>query len=701
MPSYNYIYMSIIQNIRERGTWIIFSIIAIALIAFILQDGVGRKGGNNITVLGKVNGQAINKIDFDEKLEIQLQNYASQGVKREQLIGYLWNQEVDRLLLKDEENKLGLSVGTKELTDVLFGNESPFKQEFTDPATGEFKINDAKQTVAQIKKSKNIEQIKQIEKVYIEPSIENRLRYKYQALVVKGVQVPKWLAEKQYTDANSIASFSFVGIPYSTIVDADIKVSDEEIASYLKENAASYQVEETSRSISFIGFSAAPTSADSMAARNDIESYKQDFKNSTETGIYLNKVGTEIPYYDSYISKKSLQIPQKDSVLSVGVGGVYGPYVDGTNYTIAKVLGVKQWPDSASVRHILIATMNPQNGQQVREDSVAKKLADSISLAIRGGASFEEMVIKYSDDAGSKANGGKYEMFPQAKMVPAFNDFSFDNPVGAKAVVKTDFGYHYMEILKQTAKGPAYKIAYLSKMIMPSNETINAASTAAAQFASVSKDIKSFNAAAVKLNKQAIPSSGIKANDFDIPGIGTSRNIVRWVYENDVNDVSEPFELGDNYVVAVITSEEKEGLATVSAARPQVEGVIRDKKKAEKIKATIKGKTLEAIATDAKTIVQRVDSIGFNFSMISGIGNEPKLVGAAFNKALINKISNPIAANTGVYSVSVNGITAKQAEQDPSFFKDELLERIRGMMFRSSTAFKKIAKIEDNRSKIF
>jgi len=693
--------MSIIQNIRERGTWIIFSIIAIALIAFILQDGVGRKGGNNITVLGKVNGQAINKIDFDEKLEIQLQNYASQGVKREQLIGYLWNQEVDRLLLKDEENKLGLSVGTKELTDVLFGNESPFKQEFTDPATGEFKINDAKQTVAQIKKSKNIEQIKQIEKVYIEPSIENRLRYKYQALVVKGVQVPKWLAEKQYTDANSIASFSFVGIPYSTIVDADIKVSDEEIASYLKENAASYQVEETSRSISFIGFSAAPTSADSMAARNDIESYKQDFKNSTETGIYLNKVGTEIPYYDSYISKKSLQIPQKDSVLSVGVGGVYGPYVDGTNYTIAKVLGVKQWPDSASVRHILIATMNPQNGQQVREDSVAKKLADSISLAIRGGASFEEMVIKYSDDAGSKANGGKYEMFPQAKMVPAFNDFSFDNPVGAKAVVKTDFGYHYMEILKQTAKGPAYKIAYLSKMIMPSNETINAASTAAAQFASVSKDIKSFNAAAVKLNKQAIPSSGIKANDFDIPGIGTSRNIVRWVYENDVNDVSEPFELGDNYVVAVITSEEKEGLATVSAARPQVEGVIRDKKKAEKIKATIKGKTLEAIATDAKTIVQRVDSIGFNFSMISGIGNEPKLVGAAFNKALINKISNPIAANTGVYSVSVNGITAKQAEQDPSFFKDELLERIRGMMFRSSTAFKKIAKIEDNRSKIF
>ena len=694
--------MSIIQNIRERGAWIIFGIIAIALIAFILQDGIGRKrGASDISTLGKVNGQVINKIEFEEKLDVQLQNYAAQGVKREQLLGFLWSQEVDRLLVKSEEEKLGLSVGTKELSEVLFGNESPFKQEFTDKTTGEFKVNDAKQAVAQIKKSKNADQIKQIEKIYIEPSVENRIRNKYQVLVIKGVQVPKWLSEKQFAETNAIASISFVGIPYTTIVDSTIKVSDDDIATYLKENAAAYQVEEGSRAISFIGFSAAPAAQDSVSARQEIEALKQDFKNTTDAAKYLNKVGSEIPYYDSYISKKSLQIPQKDSVLNVGVGGVYGPYVDGRNFTIAKVLGVKQWPDSASVRHILIATVNPQTGQQIREDSVAKKLADSISLAIKGGASFESMVATYSDDAGSKATGGKYEMFPQAKMVPAFNDFSFDNPVGTKSVVKTDFGYHYMEVLKQTAKGPAYKIAYLSKMVMPSNETINAASTAAAQFASSSKDVASFNANAVKLAKQVIPATGIKANDFDIQGIGTARNIVRWAYEKDVNTVSEPFELGDNYIVAVITSEEKEGLASVAAARPQVEGIIRDKKKAEKIKATIKGTTLDAIAANANAIVQRADSIGFNFAMITGLGNEPKLVGAAFNKALLNKVSEPIFANTGVYTISVNGISAKQAQQDPLFFKDELLERTRSVMFRSISSLKKVAKIEDNRSKLY
>ena len=75
--------MSIIQNIREKGTWIIFGIIALALIAFILQDGIGRNNRNsNISTIATVNGDPIDKLSFDEKVDLQVQNYASQGVKR-------------------------------------------------------------------------------------------------------------------------------------------------------------------------------------------------------------------------------------------------------------------------------------------------------------------------------------------------------------------------------------------------------------------------------------------------------------------------------------------------------------------------------------------------------------------------------------------------------------------------------------------
>jgi peptidyl-prolyl cis-trans isomerase D len=692
--------MSIIQNIRDKGAWIIFTIIVIALVAFVLQDGIGKQGNTTVTDLGTVNGVSINKIDFEEKLEIQVQNYASQGVKREQLIGFLWNQEIDRILYMNEEEKAGITVGNKEITDVLFGVESPLRQEFTDPKTGEFKVNDAKQAIAQVKKSKNQEQINQIEKLYVKPSIENRLRNKYQALIVKGLQVPTWMVQKQYNELNSIANIDIVGIPYASISDSTIKVTDDEVAGYIKENPAAFQVEEASKSINYVGFSAAPTSADSASVLNTITALKEDFQAAPDAAVFLNKAGSDLPFYNSYISGKTLQVPNKEEIIAAGVGNIYGPYVDGKNYTIAKLIGVKQWPDSASVRHILIATTG-QNGQLVRDDSTAKKLIDSIKSAIAGGVSFDEMVKKYSDDAGSKENGGKYDMFPQAQMVGPFNDFSFDNSVGSKGVVKTDFGYHYMEVLKQTPRSPAYKIAYLSKAILPSSETIGVAAAAAAAFASASKDIKTFNQEAVKLNKQSFPASDIKSMDYEIPGIGESRTLVRWVYENKINAVSEPTEIGDSYFVAIITGEEKAGLASVAKVRPEVEGILRDQKKATQIKQNFKGSTIEAIAASAKTMVQPIDSINFNYSMIPGIGNEPKLVGAAFNKSFLNKPSAPIAGNAGVFVISVKSQGAKAATQDLASFESDLINRTRSVIYRTNIGLKKVAKIKDNRMKVY
>ena len=693
--------MSIIQNIRERGTWIIFTIIVIALVAFILQDGVGRQNGSNTTNLGTVNGEEIIKTEFEEKVEIQVQNYASQGIKREQIIGFLWNQEVDLLLFKSEQEKLGLSVGNKELNDVLFGNESPFRQEFTDRTTGEFKVNDARQAIAQLKKSKNTEQINQIEKFYIKPSIENRQRSKYQAIVIKGIQFPKWLADKEYTESNAISNISYVSVPYNSIIDSTIKVDNNDISSYLKENEAAYQIDETSRNISFVAFSAAPTSTDSLNAYNQVASLKDGFKNATDVSSYLNKVGTERSFENTYVSKNLIQDPQKDSIFSLPVGGVFGPYVYGKNYSIAKVIGVTQWPDSASIRQIFIATNNPQNGQPIKNDSLAKKLADSINVAIQKGASFNDLCQKYSDDQAGKQNNGKTEMFAQGQVPPIFNDFSFGNTVGTKQVIKTDVGYYIVEILKQSPRVPAYKIAYLTKPLLPSTETINAASTAAAQFATSSTDLKSFNTNAVKANKQALPATNIKESDFSIQGIGESRAIVRWVYEKSVNDVSEPFEVEDNYLVAIIASEEKKGLMSVDAARTQVEAIIRDQKKANIIKTTFKGGTLEAYAAAGKTTVQKLDSIGYAFSMLANVGNEPRVIGAAFNKSLVNKISEPIAGNSGVFVISVNALGAKPAQQDPALYKDETLQRLRNVMFRTNVALRKAANIKDNRSKVY
>ena len=696
--------MSIIQNIRERGSWILICIV-IALIAFILQDGVGRNNGNSdINTLGVINGTTINKIDFEQKVQNQLQQYAAQGAQRGQVINDLWNTEIFSLLIKQEADKIGLSVGSKEVNDVIYGEESPFRQQFTDPTTGEFKVNDLKAQLAELKKSTKkevVDQKEQLEKNVILPALEKRTLRKYQALLYRGIQVPKWLLEKQYAENNAISNIRFVNVPYTTIADTTIKVSNEDISAYLKENSAAFQVEEAQRNISFIAFSAAPTTADSTITKNNILALKDSFQTSKDAAAYLNKVTPDTKYYDGFLGKSRIQIPEKEAVLSTLKGGLYGPYVDGPNYTIAKIIGTRLLPDSASVRHILIMTTNAQN-QVIREEGTAKVLIDSIKNAIAGGATFESMVEKYSEDGGSKANGGIYEMFPQANMVKPFNDFSFENPVGSKGVVKTEFGYHYIEVLKQTPPSPAYNIAYLTLPILASKETTTTAQTTAAKFAADSKDQKSFNANALKLNKQAVPATNIKAYDFNIQGLGETREIVRWVFEKKVNDVSEPIEVGDAYIVANITSEDKPGLMSVETAKSKnIEVIIRDQKKAETIKSKLKGATLEAIATAAGATVLQADSLSYTSTNISGLGNEPKLVGASFNKALLNKVSAPIAGNSGVFVISVSNLGAIAAPGDLAAFKEQYQGRLSNTILNSVLALKKTAKIQDNRAKLY
>lgn len=696
--------MSVIQRIRDKGAWIIFGIIALALIAFILQDGVGRGGStfSNTSTIGKVNGVKIERGDFQDKLAAMEAQYAQQGAQRDQLIGSLWNQEVERLILEGEYEKLGLQVSSKELSDILFGENSPLRQQFTDPKTGEFLVNNAKQAIAQLKKSKNAAEVKAVNNQLIIPTIAQALRVKYQNLLVQAAYIPKWLLEKQEADNNAIASVSYVYVPYASVSDSAVKVSDDEISSYVSKHKSQYTKQEETRNISFVSFSAAPIAADSATALSQVLSLKNDFATATDAEAFLSRVGTEIPYYNSYFSKSKMQQVNKDSLTKIPVGGVYGPYVDGSNFVVAKMIATKQWGDSAKVRHILVGTMDPRTGQAIREDSVAKKLIDSIETAIKGGASFDAMVMKYSDDEGSKQKGGVYDYFAQGTMTMAFNDFSFDKPVGSKAVVKTEFGYHYMEVLGQKNINPVYKIAYLAKPILASNETTEAARTAAAQFAVANKDAKKFNAGALKANIPVMGANEIKENDFSITGVGQNRQLIRWVYEHKAGDVSEPVEQGDNYIVALISAVNKAGLMSAAEARPTVEALVRNEKKAKIIIDTkFKGNTLEALATSTGTAVLRADSLNFSAPFIAGIGNEPKIIGAAFNKTLNGKVSDPIAGTTGVFAVKVEMGGAKPATADISAVKQGLLQNAKMSSYRGLEALKKAASIKDYRAKFF
>ncbi|HEY6975429.1 MAG TPA: peptidylprolyl isomerase, partial [Chitinophagaceae bacterium] len=436
--------MSLIQRIRDKAAWFIFGAIALSLLAFILQDALTRKGGSmfgNSSTVGKVNGVSIDRTDFENKLSFYEQ---ANGAQRDQLIGSVWEYIVEQTVMQQEYNKLGLQVTSKELSDILFGTNPPswLQQAFTDPSTGIYNADAARQQFSQMKKNSNDPRVAQVYQAYIEPTIQQAFRQKYQSMITSAVYIPKWLAEKTNADNNSIAKISYVTVPYTAISDSTIKVTDDDINAYVKKHSKQFEQKEETRQISYVSFPASPNHEDTLAVLNQLNQLKSQFAATTDEKSFLSKNGTETPFYNSYISKTELKQKVNDSSLfNLSPGQVYGPYIDANNYVLAKMIDKKQLPDSVKVRHILVSTHQQQEQggalMRVREDSAAHKRLDSAIALINSGSNFDSVCAKYSEDPGSKDKGGVYDYFSSGRMVEEFNDFAFEGKTGDKKVVQT------------------------------------------------------------------------------------------------------------------------------------------------------------------------------------------------------------------------------------------------------------------------
>lgn len=715
--------MSVIQNIRDKYARVAVIAIALALLGFILMDAfTGRSnlfGGDNTTV-GSVNGNKIEYVAFSRKIKAQedmaqQQGYEINDATRQQIIESAWNDEINRTLLQREFEELGLAVGKKEMNDLLFGNNPPpdLKQGFTDPQTGAYNALGAQQYFNELKKNGTAEQKAQMNQ-YLESLEYQQMVGKYTSLISNSVYYAKWFLEKQNTDNSLIGRISYVAVPYASISDSAVKVTDNEIKEYIEDHKKEFEQKEETRSISYVTFSAAPTAADSAAVRNSMNNLKPEFNAAQDYEAFALTQGSPMGFYDGHISRENIKIPNKDSVLSAPVGTVYGPYVDGSSFVLSKILSAKQWPDTVNVRHILIATQQQGQGGQsmrIRDDSTAKRLADSLQAAIRGGANFDSMVVKFSDDPGSKDKGGLYENIPTGQMVASFNEFIFGNPTGSKGVVKTNYGYHYIEILSQKSSSPAYKIAYVSKPIVASPETDAEASNQANLFAGNSRDLKSFNTNYDKdLKNRGIPklttAEPIKPSDHSISGLGASRELVKAVFEADKGDVIEPIRVGDAYVVAAVTEVDEAGLASVNKARSSVEPILRNRKKAEQIKKKLgKISTFEAAASASGQPVQSVDSLRFNGERNPALGYELKVIGASFNTANQGKVvPEALEGQAGVYVLRVESIgsTPVQVGNLEDQRRTLQMQARQAVQYRPPTeALKKTADIEDNRARFF
>ena len=157
--------MAIIQKIRDKYAKVAGGVIAVSLIAFVLNDAFTSNSGSvfgSSTELAKVNGEAIEPIDLDKRIREYNTVYSisNQGKEitdevRLQIQEQAFRDLINEKVVDKQLSKLGIFISAKEEKDLIYGaNPSPMIMQypvFTNPETGMFDASRIKMYEDQLK----------------------------------------------------------------------------------------------------------------------------------------------------------------------------------------------------------------------------------------------------------------------------------------------------------------------------------------------------------------------------------------------------------------------------------------------------------------------------------------------------------------------------------------------------------------------
>ncbi len=694
--------MAILAKIRQRSILLI-SIIALSLFAFVAQD-LFRKGNfsGSSKDVGSVNGEDIDFQKFNEKVNNVEKN--GRGTTTLQAVNQVWDQEVNIALMSSEFKKLGIRVGKSHLIDGLKQNQNIGQNKMFQNEAGVFdvaKYNEYFKT--------NPEQAQFKDGAEADAILNSKYQI-YTTLIKSGYNVTKAEAKFKYeAEANKVA-FDYVAVPFSSIKDTEIKVSEDELIAFMKKDEKKYKADE-SREIQYVLIEDKASVEDENEIKSNINALlagsiqyneatqKNDtvpgFKGAANAIEFVNKYSDK-PYDSTYVAKKDLPAADADKIMALGAGEVYGPYMNGKFYCLSKSLGKKSGIN-ARASHVLIGWegSQAQNQKEKRTKEQAKAKAEMIlAQAIANPSSFMMAAFQNSEDSSAQ-QGGDLGYFTQNQMVKPFNDFVFNNPTGKIGMVETQFGYHIINI---TDKQDGVRLATVARKIEASEKTADQLYATSTKFEKAANE-KDFDAVAKEMKLTVVPNIKFKALEEGVGALGSQRQIVRWAFNNEtsVGDVKR-FELANvGEVIAKLKKVNKKGLLSIDDAKIQVEPILRNKKKAELIIAKMKGASLEAIAAANKTTVMPAVDLTVENANIPNAGMEYKVVGTAFGQAA-NKTSAPIEGNSGVYVVRTKAVTKALPIVDYAPYFTKLKQQNAGKANGFMEALKKDADIVDNRS---
>ncbi len=733
--------MALIGKIRAKSGLLV-AMIGIALLAFILNDYQSLFGiGEGEYGIGLVFGDKVDPANYSiasAKFQEQERNQAAQNSKEftetdmEASSDKAWNFMVDSTILSKEYEKLGIAVTDRELDSYWYAKDGfnviqDLAQFFTDSLTGiqtpqsiENGRVKLKATLDNLKKSKEAQAVDQWNgfKAY---HTDRRKTEKYFGLLKQGVYVTDLEAEDQYYANNEKKTISFVVRRYTEISDADIKVSESELKTYFEEHKGDkkYLVRNANRDVKMFDVNIRPSKADSTVFTNKMNTLRAGFSASTNDSAFVAQ-NSETPVYFS--DKRATSVPEGhpkadryqtypmslDTIFkTAALGQLVGPYVSKEKMVLSKVIGFT--PASLKARHILISTNSSKDEKVI---AAKKKTADSIAKVLNK-TNWDAMAKKYSEDPGSKDKGGVYEDFLEGDMVKEFGGYCATAPIGKVGVVKTDFGFHIIEVLDR-APGKFPLLASITITFKPSDETVaNMESEVNGILMKldrkISKEEDAFKKATlfdtiVTRAKYAPRVIQIEDKAPKVYGFTTTMardRVLEMAYAEDATVGTmtlSPIRDKEKYVIAMISAIRPEGEPLFENVRSQMERELIQEKKAKRFMNQMAGKSLQAISKRFNTPVIDAE-VTFGNPQISNAGYEPTIIGNLFSGALKKgQRTLPLKGESGVYVIQIKTSTKAPATTNFQAEKDQLMQGLANQVEgQAMGGLRKKAAVVDNR----
>lgn len=332
--------MALIGTLRNKMGKIVVGAIMVTMVSFIGTDLIGNStllGGGDNPDIGEIAGESISNTQFQNKVDELSYNFALNTGRNpmqqetDQIRNEAWNALILDKAYGKQFEELGIVVTNDELVDMVQGsNISPqIMQFFSNPQTGEFNKENVTAFLGSLQQADAQQRNSWIS--FEQSLVPSRKIEKYSNLFTKTNYVTKYEAKDEYVSQSASATINYMYVPFLSVSDSSISVSDSEMQAYLDDHESEFQREET-RNMDYVIFDIKPSRSDSAIVADEVAEFKQSLAAATNDSSFV-MVNSDDPY--PYITYTDQNLP--DSLQGKGIGYVSSPVIVNGSYEFYKL----------------------------------------------------------------------------------------------------------------------------------------------------------------------------------------------------------------------------------------------------------------------------------------------------------------------------------------------------------------------------